>query len=138
MLVERLIAEARVIGYESMRLDTIASAMKDAIALYRRMGFVEIAPYSSIPTSKARSGWSYCCRLPPAVLTAGGLGLVRRIGDGCAVVFAGGVLLGSRLASGPGFWLGDLGACAGAWPRMTISTRRFMPRPSAVRLVATG
>src|SRR5208283_5458404 len=43
MLVERLLAEARSIGYERMRLDTIESAMKDAIALYRRMGFVEIA-----------------------------------------------------------------------------------------------
>ena len=53
MLVERLIAEARVIGYERMRLDTIASAMQDAIALYRRMGFVEIAPYSSIPIESA-------------------------------------------------------------------------------------
>ena len=36
-----------------MRLDTIASAMQDAIALYRRMGFVEIAPYSSIPIESA-------------------------------------------------------------------------------------
>ena len=53
MLVERLIAEARSIGYERMRLDTIASAMKDAIALYRRLGFVEIAPYSSIPIESA-------------------------------------------------------------------------------------
>ena len=53
MLVERLIAEARAVGYERMRLDTIASAMKDAIALYRRMGFQEIAPYSSIPIESA-------------------------------------------------------------------------------------
>ena len=53
MLVERLIAEARAIGYERMRLDTIASAMQDAIALYRRIGFVEIAPYSSIPIEGA-------------------------------------------------------------------------------------
>jgi putative acetyltransferase len=53
MLVERLIAEARTIGYERMRLDTVASAMKDAIALYRRLGFVEIAPYSSIPVESA-------------------------------------------------------------------------------------
>lgn len=52
-LVEGLIAEARVIGYERMRLDTVASAMQDAIALYRRMGFVEIAPYSSIPIESA-------------------------------------------------------------------------------------
>jgi putative acetyltransferase len=52
-LVERLIAEARAIGYQRMRLDTIASAMQDAIALYRRMGFQEIAPYSSIPIESA-------------------------------------------------------------------------------------
>lgn len=53
MLVERLIAEARAIGYQRMRLDTIASAMQDAIALYRRMGFQEIAPYSNIPIEGA-------------------------------------------------------------------------------------
>ncbi len=53
ILVERVIAEARAIGYERMRLDTIASAMKDAIALYRRMGFEEIAPYSVIPIKDA-------------------------------------------------------------------------------------
>jgi len=53
MLVERVIAEARAIGYERMRLDTIESAMKDAIALYRRMGFQEIAPYSAIPLESA-------------------------------------------------------------------------------------
>ena len=53
MLVERVIAEARMIGYERMRLDTIESAMKDAIALYRRMGFEEIAPYSVIPIEDA-------------------------------------------------------------------------------------
>ena len=53
MLVERLIGEARAIGYERMRLDTIESAMKDAVALYRRMGFREIAPYSSIPIDSA-------------------------------------------------------------------------------------
>lgn len=49
MLVERVIAEARAIGYERMRLNTIESAMKDAVALYRRMGFKEIAPYSAAP-----------------------------------------------------------------------------------------
>jgi GNAT superfamily N-acetyltransferase len=53
MLVERLIAEARATSYERMRLDTVASAMKDAIALYRMLGFVEIAPYSSIPVESA-------------------------------------------------------------------------------------
>jgi putative acetyltransferase len=53
LLVERVIAEARGIGYERMRLDTIESAMKDAFALYRRMGFEEIAPYSAIPIEHA-------------------------------------------------------------------------------------
>ncbi|MGB9071189.1 MAG: GNAT family N-acetyltransferase [Terriglobales bacterium] len=53
MLVARLIDEARLIGYERMRLDTIESAMKDAVALYRRMGFREIAPYSAIPIESA-------------------------------------------------------------------------------------
>ena len=53
LLVERIITEARGIGYERMRLDTIASAMKDAIALYRRTGFEEIAPYSAIPIEDA-------------------------------------------------------------------------------------
>jgi len=53
MLVERLIAEARTLGYERMRLDTIEPAMKDAVALYRRLGFKEIAPYSTIPIESA-------------------------------------------------------------------------------------
>lgn len=53
MLAERLIAEARVIGYQRMRLDTIGSAMQDAVALYRRMGFKEIAPYSKVPIESA-------------------------------------------------------------------------------------
>jgi putative acetyltransferase len=53
MLVEHLIGDARAIGYERMRLDTVESAMKDAIALYRRIGFKEIAPYSDIPIESA-------------------------------------------------------------------------------------
>lgn len=53
MLVERLIAEARAAGYERMRLDTVESAMKDAVALYRRIGFREIVPYSAIPIESA-------------------------------------------------------------------------------------
>ena len=52
-LVDRLIAEARVIGYQRMRLDTIESAMKDAVALYRQIGFKEIPPYSSVPIETA-------------------------------------------------------------------------------------
>jgi len=53
MLVDRLIAEARAIGYRRMRLDTIESAMKEAVALYRRMGFREISAYSKIPIESA-------------------------------------------------------------------------------------
>lgn len=53
MLVQRLIAEARAVGYERMRLDTVGSAMKDAVALYRQTGFKEIAPYSTIPIENA-------------------------------------------------------------------------------------
>jgi putative acetyltransferase len=53
MLVERIIAEARAVGYERMRLDTVESAMKDAIALYRRVGFREIPAYSAIPIESA-------------------------------------------------------------------------------------
>ena len=53
ILVERVIAEARAIGYERMRLDTIASSMQDAVELYRRMGFKEIAPYRANPIEGA-------------------------------------------------------------------------------------
>jgi putative acetyltransferase len=53
ILVEGVIGEARAIGYERMRLDTIASSMKDAVELYRRMGFKEIAPYRANPIAGA-------------------------------------------------------------------------------------
>ena len=53
ILVDRIIGEARTIGYERMRLDTIESSMQDAIALYRRRGFREIAPYRSNPIAGA-------------------------------------------------------------------------------------
>jgi putative acetyltransferase len=53
MLVERVIAEARAIGYERMRLDTVASSMQDAVALYRRRGFREIEPYRTNPIAGA-------------------------------------------------------------------------------------
>src|SRR5882672_1276614 len=53
MLVERVIAEARAIGYERMRLDTVASSMQDAVALYQRRGFREIEPYRTNPIAGA-------------------------------------------------------------------------------------
>lgn len=48
-LAERIIAEARQIGYERIRLDTVEPVMKDAVAMYRRLGFREIDPYRVNP-----------------------------------------------------------------------------------------
>jgi putative acetyltransferase len=52
-LAEHIIAEARQIGYRRMRLDTIEPVMKDAVAMYRRLGFREIAPYCINPVAGA-------------------------------------------------------------------------------------
>lgn len=51
-LVKIIIGEAEKIGYTRMRLDTVP-AMKEAIALYRSMGFYEIAPYRNNPIEGA-------------------------------------------------------------------------------------
>ncbi len=48
-LAERIIAEARQIGYRSMRLDTVEPVMKDAVVMYRRLSFREIPPYRANP-----------------------------------------------------------------------------------------
>lgn len=53
LLMERVIAEARSIGYGRMRLDTIPSSMKDAVALYRKRGFRDIPPYRENPIAGA-------------------------------------------------------------------------------------
>lgn len=52
-LAERIIAEARTIGYKAMRLDTVEPVMKNAVQLYRDLGFREIAPYRSNPIAGA-------------------------------------------------------------------------------------
>jgi len=53
VLADRIIAEARQIGYQRMRLDTVEPAMKDAVAMYRKIGFREIQPYCTNPIAGA-------------------------------------------------------------------------------------
>lgn len=52
-LADHIIAEARQIGYPRMRLDTVEPVMKDAVAMYRKLGFKEIAPYCANPIAGA-------------------------------------------------------------------------------------
>jgi putative acetyltransferase len=52
-LAQRVIGEARAMGYTRMRLDTVEPMMKDAVAMYRRLGFREIAPYCNNPIAGA-------------------------------------------------------------------------------------
>ena len=48
-LAETILNEAKLIGYQVMRLDTVADKMQSAVALYRSLGFREIAPYTVNP-----------------------------------------------------------------------------------------
>jgi len=49
VLTEEILRQARAIGYRRLRLDTVGPVMKDAVAMYRRLGFREIAPYRENP-----------------------------------------------------------------------------------------
>jgi putative acetyltransferase len=53
LLVERIIEEARQIGYTQMCLDTLPGRMDQAIALYKSIGFKEIEPYYNNPVAGA-------------------------------------------------------------------------------------
>jgi putative acetyltransferase len=52
-LAHRIIGEARAIGYRRMRLDTVEPVMKDAVAMYRRLGFKDITSYRANPIAGA-------------------------------------------------------------------------------------
>jgi putative acetyltransferase len=52
-LTENLIHEARSIGYQRMRLDTLPGKMDRAIAMYRLLGFKNIEPYYNNPVEGA-------------------------------------------------------------------------------------
>ena len=52
LLAEKIIEEAKKIGYRKMRLDTTPQ-MKEAILLYKSLGFREIKPYRYNPIEGA-------------------------------------------------------------------------------------
>ena len=53
LLAETVITEAKLIGYQLMRLDTVEDKMQAAVALYRALGFKEIGPYTLNPEKGA-------------------------------------------------------------------------------------
>jgi putative acetyltransferase len=53
VIAERIITEARQIGYRNMRLDTVEPLMKDAVAMYSKLGFKLIPPYCANPMAGA-------------------------------------------------------------------------------------
>ncbi|MEP6706926.1 MAG: GNAT family N-acetyltransferase, partial [Pyrinomonadaceae bacterium] len=52
-LTEAIIEEARRIGYQRVRLDTLPPKMQTAVGVYRSLGFKEIGPYYKNPVAGA-------------------------------------------------------------------------------------
>src|SRR5579862_4745890 len=52
-LAETIIREARGAEYKRMRLDTVEPFMKNAVEMYRKLRFKEIAPYRTNPVEGA-------------------------------------------------------------------------------------
>ena len=63
-LADRIIAEARQIGYQRMRLDTVEPVMKDAVAMYRKIGFQEIDALS-LQSHRRRAVHGTAVVIPP-------------------------------------------------------------------------
>ena len=63
-LAEAILEEARSIGYERMRLDTLPS-MVSAQKLYESLGFVDIPPYNEHPIEGTRFMELTLIALPP-------------------------------------------------------------------------
>ncbi len=53
LLAERVIREARALGYEALKLDTLP-AMRAAQNLYAKLGFRDTAPYNDNPVGGVR------------------------------------------------------------------------------------
>lgn len=49
LLIEKIISEAKALGYQKMRLDTYPQKMAKAVKLYESYGFQEIKPYYENP-----------------------------------------------------------------------------------------
>jgi putative acetyltransferase len=53
-LIDSILKCAAAVGYRRIRLDTIPSEMAQAVQIYRKLGFVEIAPYRPNPIPGAK------------------------------------------------------------------------------------
>jgi ribosomal protein S18 acetylase RimI-like enzyme len=53
ILAEQIIREAKRLGYDAIRLDTVPSVMGSAVALYRSLGFRDIPAYCFNPVPGA-------------------------------------------------------------------------------------